>query len=102
MDELVFVRGCDVEQSVDDVVGGDAVALGGEVHDEPMAQHRLGQGADVFHGHVRPAMNQRPGLRAEDQELRRPRTGAPGQLLADEIRARPASRTRVWRTSASV
>ena len=48
MDQLVFVRGGDVEQLVDEVVGRDAFAFGGEIHNEPMPQHRLGQGLDVF------------------------------------------------------
>ncbi len=70
---------------VDDVVAGDAVAFGGEIHDEAMPQHRLGQGADVFEGDVRPAVNERAGFGAENQELRGPRAGAPGELFASEI-----------------
>ena len=85
MDELVFVRGGDFEQAIDDVVGGDAVALGGEIHDEAMAKHRLGQCADIFERDVRPAVDESAGLCAEDQELRGTRAGAPGQLIAGEI-----------------
>ena len=70
MDQLVFVRGGDFEQAVDDVVGGDAVAFGGEIYDEAMPEHGLGQFADVFEGDMRPAVDERAGFRAEDQELR--------------------------------
>ena len=38
MDELVFVRGGDFEEAVDDAIGVDAVAFGGEIHDDPMAE----------------------------------------------------------------
>src|SRR4051812_12827179 len=57
MHELVFVRGGDVEQAVDDVVGRNAVAFGGEIYDKPMAEHGLGQCADIFKSDVGPAMN---------------------------------------------
>ena len=43
------------------------------------------------HGHVRAAVQQGPGLAAEDQELHGPRPGAPGELSCDEVgRARLA------------
>ena len=81
------------EQPVDDVVGRDPFALGGEVDHQPMPQHRLGQGLDVVGRDVRAAVQQRPGLGAQDQELHGPRPGAPAQLIADEVgRARPRRR----------
>ena len=101
MDELVFVRRGDFEELVDDVVARDAVALGGKIHDDAVPQHRFSQGADVFQRHMRTAMNERAGLGAQYQKLRRPRACSPSQLLAQKSGA-PGSRTRVCRTSASV
>ena len=63
----------------------DAVAFGGEVDDQAVPQHRLGQRLDVLGRDVRPAVQQCPGLAAEDQELHGPRAGAPADLVADEI-----------------
>src|SRR3954462_14992793 len=69
MDQLVFVRGSDFEQAVDDVVGSDAVAFGGEIHDEAMSKNRLGQFAYVFECDMRPAVDQCAGFGAENEKL---------------------------------
>src|SRR3954471_22575800 len=70
MDQLVFVRGSCFKQAIDNLVGSDAVAFGGEIYDEPVPEHGLGQFANVFKGDVRPAMDERAGFRSENQELR--------------------------------
>ena len=73
-----------------DVVGRDAFALGGETQHQAVPQHRLGQRLDVLAGDVGAAVQQGPGLGAEDQELHGPRAGAPAELVARRSRARPA------------
>ena len=62
MDQLVFVRGGDFEQVIDDVIRRDAVAFGRKIDDQPVPQHGLGQRLDVFHRDVRPSTDQRAGL----------------------------------------
>src|SRR5688500_402391 len=84
--ELVFLGGGAGDQAVDDFVGADSVALRGEVHDQAVPQHRLGQGLDVVRADVRSAADQGPRLAAQDQELHRSRAGAPAHLVADEVR----------------
>src|SRR4029078_9064100 len=64
MDQLVFVRGGDFEQAVDNVVRRDAVAFGGEIYDEAMTEHGLGKFTNVFQGDMRPAVNERAGFGA--------------------------------------
>src|SRR5262245_5926557 len=81
MDQGVFVRGGDFQEVVDDVVGGDTFALGGEIHHQPVPQHRFGERLNVLDRHVRSALYQGPRFRAQDQELRRPWPGPPRQLL---------------------
>ena len=88
MGQLVLMRGRGCEKSGDEVVGGDPFALGGEIDDQAVTQHRLGQGLNVFDRHVGPTLDQGPCLGANNQELHGPRAGAPGQLLADEFRRR--------------
>jgi hypothetical protein len=85
MNQLVFVCRGDFKQSVDDMVGRDAVALGGEINDEAMAEHRFGKCGDIFERDVRPAVHQGPGFGAENEELSGTWTGAPGQLISSEI-----------------
>src|SRR6476646_1093693 len=51
--ELVFLGGSAGDQAIDDLVGGDAVALGGEIHDQPVTQHRFDQGLNVIGRDVR-------------------------------------------------
>src|SRR5215218_6836990 len=48
MNQLVFVRGGDFKQAVDNVVASNAIAFGREIHDQPMTEHGLGQCADIF------------------------------------------------------
>ena len=66
MDELVFVRGSDFEEAVDDAIGVDAVAFRGEVDDDTMAEHRLRERADIFERHMRPTVNQGACFRTEN------------------------------------
>src|SRR5436190_5399097 len=56
--ELVFLGGGAGDQSVDNLVGANTVALSGEVHDQPVPQHRLDQGLNIVGGDVRPAAQQ--------------------------------------------
>src|SRR3954465_1842075 len=70
MDQLVFVRGSCFEQAIDNLVGGDAVAFGGEIYDKPVPEHWLGQFANIFECNMRPAVDKRAGFSAENQELR--------------------------------
>ena len=67
------------------MVGGDAVALGGETEHQPMPQHRPRDGANVLGGHVHPPVEQGMGLRPQQQALARPRARPPGQILVDEV-----------------
>ena len=80
------------QQPVDHVVGGDAFALGGEVEHQPVPQHGLGQGLDVVGRDVGPAVQQGPGLGAQDQVLHRPRARPPSSATRGRTRARPARR----------
>src|SRR6266566_331731 len=69
MDQLVFVGGCDIEQSVDNLVRGNAIAFGGEIDDQAMSQHGLGQRADVLQRDVWTAVDERAGLGPQYEEL---------------------------------
>ena len=51
----------------------------------------LGHGLDVLGGDVVAAVQHRAGLAAQDEVLAGPRAGAPGHVVADEVRARRAS-----------
>ncbi len=75
-----------LEQLLDDRVGGDAFGRGGEVGQDAVPQHRVGQRLDVVGRDVRPAVEQGAGLAAEDQVLHGARAGAPGQPVLDELR----------------
>ena len=77
-----------LEQAVDDHVGGDAFGLGGEVRDDAVAQHRVGDRGHVLGGDVRAAVDRRVRLGTQDQVLARARTGSPGDPLFDEERTR--------------
>ena len=83
--EFVFAGGGGFDESLDDRVGGHALALGGEADHDPVPQHRRGEGLDVFHSHVAAALEQGPGLAAEDEELHGPWPGAPGELVRHEV-----------------
>src|SRR6185369_443854 len=69
MDQLVFVRGGNFKQAVDDVVRSDAVALGREVYDKAVRQDGLGALANVFEGDMGTAVNKSASIRTADQEL---------------------------------
>ena len=45
----------------------------------------LAKRLNVFGRNVRAAVQQRPGFAAENQELHGPRSGAPGNLIVDEV-----------------
>ena len=77
MEKLIFVGRRNFEQAVDDLVGSYSVALGGEVHHEPMSQHGFCQCAHILDRYMRAAVNERPRLSAEDEKLRSARTGTP-------------------------
>ena len=93
--------GVSSQQLLDHRVGRDAFGGGGEVRQDAVPQHRQGQRLDVLGLDVRPAVQQRPGLGAEDQVLHGPRAGTPlSQSLMNF--GTPGSPTRVCRTRASV
>src|SRR4051812_4318531 len=79
--ELVFLGGSAGDQSVDDLVGADSVALGGEIDDQAVTQHRLRERLNVIRRDVGAPSQQRPGLAAQNQKLHRPRAGAPADLV---------------------
>jgi len=102
MDQLIFVRRSYFEQAVDDVVGRNAVAFGGEIYDQPVTENRLDQFTNVFQGNMRPAVNKRASFGAKDQELRGARTSTPGKLVACEIRSAWFANTRLTNESERV
>src|SRR5438093_326425 len=51
--ELVFLGGGAGDQAVDDLVGGHAVALSGEIDNQTVPQDRLGEGLNIVGGYVR-------------------------------------------------
>src|SRR3990172_7195876 len=69
MNQFVFVGGSAGEQLVDELVRGDAFALGRKIHHQPMPEHGLGERLNVFHRDVSPALDQRPRLVAQYQQL---------------------------------
>src|SRR4051812_24000921 len=64
--ELVFLGGCAGDQAVDDLVGGNAVALSREVHHEAVPQHGPGERLDIVGRDMRPPAEERPRLAAEN------------------------------------
>ena len=60
--QLVFAGGGDRNDPLDQIVGRDALALGGETQHQPVPQHRLGQGLHVLAGDVGPALQQARAL----------------------------------------
>jgi hypothetical protein len=48
MDELIFVRGSNIEKLVDDLIARDSVAFGGEIHNDAVAKDRFGESANIF------------------------------------------------------
>src|SRR5437762_2821734 len=84
--ELVFLGGGAGDQSFNDLIGADTVALGGEVHDEAVPQDRPGQRLNIVGANVRPAAQERPRLAAQNQKLHGPRSGAPANLVVYKVR----------------
>ena len=50
-----------------------------------MPQHRRHESLDVVDGHVTAALQERPRLGPEDQELHGPGARAPRELIGDEV-----------------
>ena len=59
----------------------DALGLGLEVHDDAVPQGRQADAADVLEADVVAAVQQGADLGGQDQRLRRPRAGAPADVL---------------------
>jgi len=80
------IRGGDfVEQPLDDILGAHALGLGLEIGADTMAQHRNGDFANVVDGDRESAVHGGECLAAVNQELPRPRPGAPIDQLAHEV-----------------
>ena len=97
-----FGSGTAREQLLDDLIRRHVLGLRVEVREHAVAQHRLGQRADVVEAHVVAPVHQRARLAAEDEMLRRARAGAVGDPLLDEVRrlrARPARAREAHRVS---
>src|SRR5690606_8193511 len=62
--QLVFLRGSHRQNTFDNIVRGNAIAFGGEIDDQPMAQDGLGKRLDIVRRNVGTPMQQRPGLAA--------------------------------------
>ena len=58
MEELVFVLRSGIKELVDDLIGSDAIALGGEIHNDAVTQHGLGERGNIFKRHMRPAVHE--------------------------------------------
>ena len=100
--QFIFLGWSFSEQSINDVIGRDAIAFGREVDDDPMPQHRLGQRLNVVGRHMRSAVQQapapwRPGSGTAPHAGRLPRRPSRGRTRASRRIA-----TRVCRTSDSV
>src|SRR5262249_54987983 len=75
-----------LQQLGHDAGAGDALALGGEVGQHPVPEDGKGEGPHVLHrGRIAP-LEHRPGLGRHHQVLAGPGTGAPVDVLADEVR----------------
>src|SRR3954470_18523031 len=83
--ELVFLGGCAGDQAIDDLVGADAVALGGEVDHEAVPQHGLGQRLNIVGADVRSPAKKCSRFTAENQKLHSPRARAPADLIVNKI-----------------
>src|SRR5688500_17464188 len=83
--QLVFLGGCAGDQAVDDFVRIHSVALCGEVHDQAVPQHGLGERLDIVGGDMRAALEQCPGLAAENEKLHSARSGAPADHILDKV-----------------
>lgn len=70
---------------VDNFVGVDAVALGGEVYHDAVPQHRPGEGLNVVSGDMGATAEQGPRFAAQNEELHCADSSAPAELIADKI-----------------
>src|SRR5947208_10301577 len=66
-----------LDEPLDHVVHRDPLALGGEVHDQPVAEDRRGHGDHVVAGHVIRNPQGGVGLGGQDHVHARPRAGPP-------------------------
>src|SRR5579883_2703947 len=76
--QLAVLGGRFLNQFLDDRVGGDAFRGRGEVSENAMPQHRIGQCLNILCLDMDAAMQQSAGLAAENEILHGPRTSAPG------------------------
>ena len=82
-----------LDDPLNDAVGRHPLAFGREADDDPMPQHRAGEGLDVFHRHMAAALQERTCLGADDQKLHGPRPRAPGELVTDKVGGALLTRT---------
>src|SRR5262249_38719238 len=82
---FVRIAGDDVGQAADDFVRLDPFGLRIEIRNYAVAEDCGGDGADIFAGDVVTAVQYRAGLGRQDQKLAGPRSGAPGDVVADEV-----------------
>src|SRR3954464_5817742 len=83
--KLVFLGGGAGDQAIDNLVGADAVAVGGEIDDQAVPQHGPGQRLNARRRDVCPPAQERPCLGAQNQKLHGPRPRAPPDLVVQEI-----------------
>jgi hypothetical protein len=83
--QFIFGGWCDFNQTIDNVVGRDAVTLSSKVYDEPMAKDRRGQRLNIFRRDVSSTVKESTGLPAKNEKLDCARTGAPAHHFADEF-----------------
>ncbi len=74
-----------VDEHFDDVVGADAFGFGVEVGEDAVAEGGVGDGADVFCADMIPALQEGAGLAGEDEGLAGAGTGAPTDVILDEL-----------------
>ena len=74
-----------LEDSVDDLIGIDALGVGVEVGEDAVPQHGPDHGADVAGADGQAAVEDGPGLGRQDDVLGGAGPGAPGQPVLDEV-----------------
>ena len=72
-----------LQHLLDHGVGGDAFGRGGKVRQEAVPQHGQGQRLDVVSLDMSAAIQERPGLAADDEILHCPRARTPGQPILE-------------------
>src|SRR5688500_17065368 len=73
-----------VQELLHDVVGGESLALSGEVGDQAVAEDGQRDGLHVLDRDVEPPVQHRAGLAGEDQVQAGARAGADGDPILDE------------------